>query len=108
MAYSKKEREHYNIHRERVGKELGLSKNEYNRLRRVGNELTKHDTDYANGDIAESKEHEKRVGKAFSKTKALKGKVHFYHQRDPRGAALYAAKKRIHPDKYSSEGHVIY
>ncbi len=125
---SKKEREQYNQHRERVGKELGIEKKHYNALRRVGQSLSKHDTDYANGATGggakyvgnkivnryEDKQHSKDVGKAFSKAEALrqkmggKSKMHFYHQTDPRGASLYVGKKRMSGNDYRSKGHVIY
>src|SRR5258708_6163596 len=104
-SYSKKERERYNEHRERIGKEYGLGKNEYNRLRRVANELSQADTAYANGrkyehDTEEytEKHHKHDVNKAFSKTQALKNKLkgkHLYHQTDPRGASLYIGKKKL-------------
>ena len=115
--YSKKERERYNQYRERIGKEYGIGKNEYNRLRRVGNELHRADEDYANGrhritnEEYTEKHHKHDVNTAFSKTKALKKKlkdVHYYHQSDPRGASLYISKKKLDQKNYSSEGHHIY
>lgn len=121
MAYTKKEREEYNKHRERTSTELGISKNEYNRLRRAAQALHRHDEDSAMGRTdwrhnsrgVGSKEYSEKaytkdVGKAFSKTKALKGRINLYHQQDPRGATLYAGKKRLKPETYHSEGRVIY
>lgn len=107
MAYSKKEREQYNKSREHTSKDLGLSKNEYNYLRRISQALNKYGTDNANGDT-EEKEYFKNIGQAFSKTKKFKGKLHFHHQTDPRGVALYAAKEKIRDTDYSSKGRPIY
>lgn len=124
MAFSKRAREDYNKHRERISKELGINKNEYNRLRRTGAALHRHDEDSAMGRTDwrhqpnaskhtkeyDEKSYKKDVGHAFAKSRALlkAKKINVYHQQDPRGASLYAAKKRIHRDRYSSEGHVIY
>ena len=116
-TYSKKERERYNQDRERTSRELGLSKNEYNRLRRVGQGLTEAGTNYANGSDRSGKEYSdkqynKDVGTHFHRTKALQKKfkdLHFYHQTDPRGASLYASRgKKLDQKNYNSEGHVIY
>ena len=116
MSYSKKEREEYNQRREGTSKELGISKNQYNALRRVSNSLTEHGTSYANGVDRSGKpytdkQYSKDVGKSFSKTKALDRKktgIHFYHQTDPRGVALYAGKKRMSQSDYNSKGRPIY
>lgn len=133
MSYSKREREDYNRHREHVTRELGLEKKHYNALRRVSHALTDADTNYANGTqgsrhhYAEpiykgnkilneytEKHHSKDVSGAFKKAEALrkkiggKHKIHFYHQSDPRGAALYVAKHRMKDTDYHNKGHVIY
>ena len=116
MAYSKKEREEYNRHREYTVKELGIGKNEYNALRRVSHKLSEAGASYANardrmGKEYGEKHYGKDVGSAFAKTKALKKKLkglHFYHQTDPRGVALYAGKKRMSAETYHREGRPIY
>jgi len=126
MSFSKRERADYNRHREHVTRELGINKNDYNRLRRVGQELHRASEDSAMGtknwrgvrDPSSQKpytEKEERhdYGKAFSKTQALRKKygkhhIHYYHQGDPRGAALYAAKEKLNHTNYSSKGKVIY
>jgi hypothetical protein len=116
--HSKKERERYNEHRKRTSEALGLDKNKYNALRRVGQSLNRADTNYANGrenyphgkEYGE-KEYKHDVNSSFAKTKALRKKMkdlHFYHQSDPRGASLYVGKKRLKQDNYNSEGHVVY
>ncbi len=113
MSYSKKERAEYNVHRERVGKELGINKNQYNSLRRVSNELSRHGEHEANTGESRTKE----MGKSFAKAEALrkkihgkdaKKKMHYYHQTDPRGVALYAGKERMSSQNYNSKGQVIY
>lgn len=127
MAFTKKEREEYNRHREHTGKELGLDKNKYNALRRVSHSLHRISEDSAMGrtdwrhknDSHGSKqygekEYKRDVGKSFSKAEALRKKlggkqsIHFYHQTDPRGTALYAGKKRMSQSNYNSEGRPIY
>ena len=128
MAYTKKERAEYNIHRERTGKELGINKNQYNALRRVGQSLHKADENSANGTTGGTpiyrgnkilneyteKHYNKDTAKAFGKAEALrkklgdKSKIHFYHQTDPRGATLFVGKKRMSQMDYNSKGHVIY
>ncbi len=129
MSFSKKEREEYNKRREHIGKEYGINKNEYNRLRRTAHALSDADTNYANGTQGNrnhysepkyhgnkilneytEKHHKKDTNAAFSKSQALLKKkgIHAFHQTDPRGASLYIGKKRIHRDRYPSEGHHIY
>lgn len=115
--YSKQERQRYNEHRERVGKEYGLEKKHYNALRRVANSYSEADTNYANGtnrmgERYEEKHYKKDVKSTEHKLKALKkamgGKWHSYHQSDPRGASLYIGKKKLKSENYNSEGHHIY
>lgn len=128
MAFSKREREDYNKHREHVAREVGLDKNKYNALRRVSHGLSQADTNYANGATGngpiyhgnkilnryEDKEHRGDVNKHFSKAEALrkkvggKSKLHFHHQTDPRGVALYASKHKLNSSNYNSKGHPIY
>jgi hypothetical protein len=129
MSHTKKERAEYNARRDAISKRLGINKNEYNRLRRVGQSLHRHGEDYAMGrknwryerndtgrDHYSDKEYWKDVGKAFSKTKALekrtktknaKRRLHYYHQSDPRGAALYASKSKLNQMNYNRDGHAI-
>jgi len=128
MAYSKKDRERYNARREALGKELGLTKNHYNALRRVGEQLHRSAEDSAMGsknwrytkhnwghDEPYTEKDEKRdKAHAFSKAEAIrkklggKKKIHFYHQTDPRGASLYVGKDRMSARDYNSKGHAIY
>lgn len=122
MAYSKKEREEYNRRRENISKEMGLNKNEYNRLRRtsqalhranedsaMGSKEWRHRKDYYNAPY-EEKHYKKDVGEAFkkAKTKALNKALHYYHQQDPRGTALYVSKERMKDTDYSTKGRPIY
>lgn len=110
MSYSKRAREDYNRHREHVGRELGFDKNKYNALRRVSHELSKHGEHEANT----GEDRTRDIGKTFSKAEALrkklggKKKMHFYHQTDPRGVALYVGKNRMSPSDYNSKGSPIY
>jgi hypothetical protein len=117
MSFSKKEREQYNERRKRVASKMGMNKNYYNTLRRVANSLSEADTNYANGKdrsggIYENKEHNRDVSEAFKKAGRLRKKnklnIHFYHQKDPRGASLYVGKKRMSQMDYNTKGDHIY
>jgi len=105
MTYTKKERERYNIHRDRICEELGIDKNCYNWLRRAGLELGIIDTHYCNGEIYNSEnEYYAAVQDVYNKLlKKLKGSgLFYYHQSDPRGAAIYIDKHPIKDSDYTS------
>jgi len=124
MAYSKKERSEYNERRQRLAEKMGMDKNSYNALRRIGQSLHRSDEDSAMGSKEwrhnpkywekeySDKEREKDVNEAFKKAGALRKKkkldIHFYHQRDPRGATLHISKERMSDRDYSSKGHPVY
>lgn len=93
MSYNKTERENYNDHRNNACDRLGITKNQYNSLRRFANELSQIDEESCNGaidenlyEICESSAMERlseyliKINRAFFYT---------YHQTDPRGASLY-------------------
>lgn len=109
MTYTKKEREYYNKDREIVCRNLGITKNNYNWLRRKGEELHRIYEDNCNGAFNTDEEYfgmtepiEEEV-KAYCKPLGL----HVYFQTDPRGATIYADKKLI-PDNNYNQAHCIY
>ena len=121
--YTKKERAEYNERRKRVAEKMGLKKHEYNYYRRVGQKLHEASENSAMGSSDwrhsnnpkaryEEKEHGKDVASAFKKASSYRKKhghnVHFYHQTDPRGAALYMGKERMSQKDYTSKGEPIY
>lgn len=124
MAYSKKEREQYNRRRQQIAEKMGVDKNAYNALRRVGQLLHRSDEDIAMGSKEwrhnpkyqekeyTEKERNKDVSEAFKKAEKIRKKkklnIHFYHQQDPRGATLHISKERMSHSDYHSKGEPIY
>ena len=98
MSYTKKEREDYNQYRERSCERLGITKNDFNWLRRKGEELRRLYEDSCNGygDDHEEDSLERRI-----EDKASKLKLELYFQRDPRGATLYLDTKPIPRNNYT-------
>ena len=109
MTYTKTERQHYNKDREITCKRLGITENQYNWLRRKGEELHKIYEDNCNGVIQTDDEYfalteviEKQV-KEYIKPLGL----HVYFQTDPRGATVYVDKEPI-PENNYNQAHCIY
>jgi len=99
--YTKKEREYYNIQRDRNCKELSITKNEYNWLRRKGEALRQeyenecNDTDYV--------ETRKRatILETEIKIKCTMLDINLYLQGDCRGASVYVSKETIPENNYT-------
>ena len=123
MSYTKKEREQYNQYRQAVASKMGLDKTKFNYLRRIAHKLHEADENSAMGSKSwrgnhryendyKDKDYNKDVNEAFKKAgqyrKKKKLDVHFYHQRDPRGATLHVSKERMSSKDYPSKGHPIY
>lgn len=92
MNYTKTETEHYNQHRDNVCETLGITKNQYNYLRRLAGHLSDNDTDYANGVIEEAdfdKKDDAILIRILNYLHKFKPETNIYHQTDPRGASLY-------------------
>lgn len=101
--FTKLERKRYNENREKACKRLGITKNQYNWLRRKGEELHKVYEDNCNGVIEEND--------YFAKTKAIEDEIinkvvvklglFVYFQTDPRGATIYLDTKEIPENNYN-------
>jgi len=106
--YTKKERNEYNEQRERICQRLGITKNQYNWLRRKGEELRKVYENDCNGDYkteAESNLAENRVKMAIwqyrLKNKNIK-QLKMFYQTDCRGATIYLDNKPISDNAYTN------
>lgn len=107
--FTKLERERYNENRERTCKRLGITKNQYNWLRRKGEALHKVYEDNCNGVIAEDA-YNLRTGDLEQaiyaylikqKLNTKKHKMYVYFQTDPRGATIYLDTKEIPKNNYT-------
>ena len=107
MTHTKKEREYYNLQRDRICQRLGITKNNYNWLRRKGEELHKVYEDDCNGvlelnyDNGEYDDYMKpfyRTIDAYVKELGLQ----VYYQTDPRGATIYLDNKPISDNAYTN------
>lgn len=127
MSYDTKERLYYNIRRAKTCEKLGITKNQYNWLRRKGEELHKVYEDNCNG------EYDKRAlilndgvsadtcyeidcsmieGEIFTylikqKLNTKEHKLYVYFQTDPRGATIYLDTKEI-PENNYNQAECIY
>jgi len=119
--FTKLEREIYNEHREWACKRLGITKNQYNWLRRKGEELNKIYTANCNGDydkIADNLKDgvtaevmyeidcTKKEGEIYAylidqKLNTKNHKMYVYFQTDPRGASLYIDIEAIPANNYT-------
>ncbi len=102
--YTKKEREYYNIHREKACQYLGITKNQYNWLRRKGEELRKVYENDCNG-LYKTEEESNRAEKDITYQiniykQECEELLYAYFQTDPRGATLYLDKKPIPKNNY--------
>ncbi len=125
--YTKKERQQYNVSRERICQYLGITKNQYNWLRRKGNDLHTVYEANCNGDyekeaqlnnpnITAETRYEidcvRREGVIYSyliknKLNTKDNKMYVYFQTDPRGATLYLDRKAI-PENNYTQAYCIY
>ncbi len=95
--YTAKERAEYNTYRDQACKRLGISKNEYNALRRLQEALRRWDERRCNGECTDN-EYDTAVEAICDRVKRFG--LAWYHQSDPRGAALYVDSTRIDRDRY--------
>lgn len=101
--FTKLERERYNQDRERACQRLGISKNQYNWLRRKGEELHKIYEDDCNG-LLDCSGYDNKTGKLYAQIKEYIGggeKYFVYYQTDPRGATIYLDTKKIPENNYT-------
>ena len=119
--YTTKERVHYNITRQKTCKALSITENQYNWLRRKGNELRKIHEDNCNGvydkeanilndgisaEAMYGIDCSNIEGRIWAYLKEI-GKFYIYYQTDPRGALLYIDTKEI-PDNNYTQAYCIY
>lgn len=105
--YTKTEREHYNHYRDITCQRLGITENQYNWLRRKGQELHKIYEDNCNGVIQTDEEY-------FSLTRPIEKEVikcikplHVFFQTDPRGATIYVSHMTLTEVNYN-QGECVY
>lgn len=105
--YTKKEREYYNEQRERSCQRLGITKNQYNWLRRKGQELHYIYVADCNGELEnESQCFEDPIYKKVNEYVKKLG-LFVYYQTDPRGATIYIDKVEI-PDNNYNQAVCVY
>ena len=105
--YTKQERKQYNEYRDRACQKAGITKNQYNWLRRKGEELRKIYEDDCNFDFSDEREQREKMlyDRILSYIKPLK--LSIYYQTDPRGATIYIDKQPI-PDNNYTQAICIY
>lgn len=103
MNYSKKERDKYNISRERSCTRLNITKNQYNWIRRKGAELQKLYEDNCNGLFNEELDYQKAVDPLYKAVEDYIGRLGLfvYFQTDPRGATIYTDREPIPDNNYT-------
>lgn len=103
--YTKREREIYNENRDRACQRLGITKNQYNWLRRKGEELRKVYENNCNGLYKTEEESDKAERDLIYQINVYKQKfeelLYFYFQTDPRGATIYLDTKEIRDNNYT-------
>jgi hypothetical protein len=99
--YTKQERKRYNEYRDRACQRAGITKNQYNWLRRKGAELHKLYEADCNG---EAEPEQVFVENAYYKAiNAYISKLglSIYYQTDPRGATIYVDRQPIPENNYT-------
>ena len=101
-VYSKKEREYYNAYRFQVMTTLGITRNEYNYFRRIGDQLNSIYVESCNGTIDEQT-YENKTNVFYEKAdkKAIQLKLYIFYQTDPRGASIYLDTEPIKDNNYN-------
>ena len=105
MFYTAKERERYNEYRSAACERLGISKNEYNALRRLAQALCTWDERRCNGDCTDE-EYEAAVNAICDRLKRFN--LAFFHQSDPRGCSLYVSNSKELNFRNYTDGVGIY
>jgi len=99
--YTKQERKQYNEYRDRACQRAGITKNQYNWLRRKGAELHKLYENNCNGLIDSDIEYNVTTGRIMTKIEDYIPTLHVYYQTDPRGASLYIDRQPIPENNYT-------
>jgi len=109
MTFSKKERDMYNKDRNIICACLGITVNQYNWFRRMGEKLHKIYENDCNG-LYESEDIALVLAEEIMQPTTLKANklgLDIYYQTDPRGATIYLDTKPIAKNAYNN-AHCIY
>lgn len=111
MNYSKilkKEREWYNIQRQKTCEEIGISVNRYNAYRRKGKALHRIMESYCNG-LVRQEDYDIAILPLQQEIEGMvrQDELYLYIQTDPRGATVYLDTKEI-PDNNYTQAKCIY
>lgn len=114
MNYTAKERQRYNEYRQSVCENLGITKNQYNWLRRKGEELRKVYENNCNGLYKTEEEYtnteniiDDRITDYIKFISEKQLSLFWYYQTDPRGATIYLDKEPI-PENNYTQAYCIY
>lgn len=108
MYYTKSQRDYYNAHRQYVLERLGITQNQYNWFRRIGDQLHSLYEQNCNGTIDEQTyEKQEKYWTDKADTKTLELGLFIYYQTDPRGSTIYLDNNAI-PDNNYSKACCIY
>ena len=103
--FTKVERQRYNEDRERACNRLGITKNQYNWLRRKAEELRKVYENNCNGLYKTEEDYFKAEKDLIYQINVYKQEcvelLYAYFQTDPRGASLYLDTKAIPENNYT-------
>lgn len=105
MTYTKKEREYYYQYRASVCEKLNITVNQYNCLRRLGEQLRKVYENDCNGLYKTEEEAEQAERDLIYRINVYKQEctelLYAHFQTDPRGASLYLSLEPILRDRYT-------
>ena len=106
MTYTLKERKQYNQDRQRTCDRLGITKNQYNWLRRQGEKFHKIYEQECNGELNlsyDNGEYDNFMKPYYQAidTYIKELGLFVYYQTDPRGATIYVDKKPIPENNYN-------
>ena len=104
--YTTAERNQYNQHRANVCEKLGITKNQYNYLRRLGEQLHKVYENNCNGLYKTEEEADEAERELIYRVNVYKQEcyelLYAYFQTDPRGATIYLDKSPINQMNYTN------
>lgn len=105
MTYTKREREYYNQYRSSICDKLNITVNQYNYLRRLGEQLRKVYENNCNGMYKTEEEYDQAERDLIYRINVYKQEctelLYAYFQTDPRGASLYLSLEPIPANNYT-------
>lgn|SRR3990167_6332475 len=104
MNYNKKDRDNYNHDRDITCDRLGITKNQYNQFRRIGQSLRKIYEMNCNGEFGNEFQYEEATNDDYHGADNLAKKLglEIFYQTDPRGATIYLDKEPIPENNYTN------